>query len=446
MAALHQLSSRLRYPLCLLVVTAASTLSCRPAADSNTDLRPPAAADGTAASDSLGRFGSDSLPKPTISLSQEALTPSPEEMQQEAEEVAARIARRFPDSAEALHVAAMLYFDLHQTQKAEPIWRKCVELAPNMAGVHVGLGTVAMSQGRDEEAVETLRRRWPSATSSPDVYQNLATSLGKLGRTAEAEAVLQTAVTTFPKHADHWLLLGQTQIRLDQFEAAERSLGRALELGLNSSKVYYSLANACARQGKTDLAAEYRARFVELKSDHAPPEGKWSEGRYPVILKQLTVAVLSNAGEVYMVQQDYDEAERLLSRAVALDPKHIKSHRLLAALYYLLGRPADAKLVQERLIELEPDNLLHHVNLASISGELGDYRSAEAALKRILDVSPNSAVAYTGLAELCLHVGKLDQARWYADECSAGTTRGRDMCFLPPSANGWATPRASTTR
>ena len=339
-------------------------------------------------------------------------------MQHEAEQVAAQLEARFPESAEALHVAAMFYSDLHQTEKAEKIWRKCVEIAPNMAGVYVGLGTVAMGLGHDEEAVETLKKALAIGASSPDVYQNLATSLTKLGRTEEAETVLKQAVSLFPSYAEHWLLLGQTQIRLDQFDKAQESLERALQLGLKSSKVYYSLANACTRQGKTELASEYRARFAELKSDNTTPDGKWSEVRYPVILKELTVAVLSNAGEVYMRQEDHDQADRLLYRAVTLDPTHIKSHRLLAALYYLLGRLADARLVQQRLIQLEPGNLLHYVNLASISAELGDYRATETALKQILDVDPNAVVAYTGLAELHLHLDHLDQARWYAEEAT----------------------------
>jgi tetratricopeptide (TPR) repeat protein len=353
---------------------------------------------------------------PTIELPAATASATAEQLQAEAEGVAEDLQARFPESPEALHVAAMLFADLRQTSKAEKIWRKCLELNTEQVGPYIGLATVDMGLGNDEQAVETLQNALAIGLSAPKVYHDLATALTKLGRSEEAEKALQKGVASFPRDAENWLLLGQTQIRLGHFEEAETSLQKAVALGFESSRVYYSLANACTRQGKHEEAAEYRKRFSELKASEPSSEGRWSEEVYPAMLRRLAVSVLRNAGEVYFKQEEHTEAERHLLRAIALEPADSSVYSLLAGLYYELGRLADAQVVQRRVVEIDPQNLLNHINLATISAELGDYATAEDSLKQVIDAKPDAAVAHAGLAELYLLIGELEQARLFAEE------------------------------
>lgn len=356
------------------------------------------------------------LPEATVVLPLEPIDLKPEEVQREAEEEAAQLQARFPDSVEALHVAAMLNLDLLQTEKAQAIWQKCVEIEPNHAGVRVGLATAAMGRGEDAQAAEILHETIERGAREAEVYRILAEANLKLGNVEEASEALQVGLGSHPNSAAMWLLLGQTELRLKHFENAEASLRRAISLGHETSEAYYSLATAYTRLGKEEEATRCRERFSELRDENKPDTGQWTDTIYPAKLRHVVTAFLANAGEVYLRHKEHEDAERLLSRAIALDPNHVRSLRLLAAVYYVQKRMADSRLVQKRLTVVEPNSPLNFVNLASISAEVADYQTVESALKHILDRDPQSDIALTGLAELYLHNGKLEQALWFAEE------------------------------
>ena len=66
------------------------------------------------------------------------------------------LALEFENSAESLHVAAMIFAELKQTNKAESIWRKCTDLKPKDLGPYVGLATVLSQRGDDTQSVQLL--------------------------------------------------------------------------------------------------------------------------------------------------------------------------------------------------------------------------------------------------------------------------------------------------
>ncbi|MCH5373314.1 MAG: hypothetical protein JJ992_05020, partial [Planctomycetes bacterium] len=109
------------------------------------------------------------------------------------------------------------------------------------------------------------------------------------------------------------------------------------------------------------------------------------------------------------------EAEKLLLRALSLDPGNAVVCTELAAFYRRQNRIADARLVTRRLVQIEPRIMMHYVNLASLSSQLADYAAAESALKTVVAMRPDLSIGYSGLAQLYLQTGKAEQARWFAE-------------------------------
>jgi len=356
------------------------------------------------------------LPGPTIWLAESPAPADQEQLRQEAERTASTLRERFPNLPAALHVAAMMHAQFRQTAEAEALWQKCVELAPDSDQYRVNLAAVAMDRGNNELAVETLQPAFDRGSASPDVGHHLGVALTNLGRNDAAERVLGATLDRVPDSPTHWLVLGQAQLKAGHAAEAEASLRRAVELGAESPSAYFALANACARQGKQDDAQQFRQRFAEL-SEAQPLDPRQ---RFQILsaaeARRTTVAVLAEAATVHAWQQDTLEAERLLLRAIALDPASVASCRALANLYEQAGMAAEEVVVRRRLVMLQPQNAGHYLDLAKASTRWGDRPAAEAALKAAVAVTPDASQPYATLAHFYLQSGRAAKARWYAQE------------------------------
>ena len=379
------------------------------------------------------------LPEPTIALPLEAVEVPNEELQAEAVREADVLVSRFPQDAEALHAAAMLYAGLHQTGKAEELWRRCTELNSQLAGPQVGLATALSERGNDEEAVDILSKLVSDGHSSALIYHQLGTILTKLGRLDEAEEYARRGVGANPTVAVNWLLLGQTQNQQRKYPEAEASLRRAIELDEASSTAHFALATACLRQGKKEAALEARQRFAELKANEASERsGEQFQEKYRRGLMPKVVRSLGLFGSFYFQQGDTDEGERLLLRALSLEPDNRLFLGELASDYLRLGRDADSYLVQQRLVQLDPENVFYLFQLGSIAKEVGDLPSAEVALGQVISLEPNSAEAYLLLAQIRAQRGDLEDARSCAEKSveRLPTVRGYEILALACEALG----------
>lgn len=340
---------------------------------------------------------------------------------------------RFPQSAEAHHIMAMLQNSFRQTQDAREYWRKCLALAPNHARARVGLARVLIDLGDDETAVQTLREAGAIGCSSDEILSTLASTLMQLGRQEEAMDVLEKGLAVFPQSPQLWMLLGQTRMQAGDFSQAESSLRTSIKLSPEYTDAHYSLATACLRLGKREEAAEFRRRFAELKAQDRQLEDRLALAPDLDMVRQKTAGALCGAGTVCLQRGDRAEAERLLLRSVAVAPGIPESYKALASLYQSDGRTANARVVQGRLVETEPKNVVNYVNLANLSMRLGDTQAAEEALRRAIEVRPDAAIGYSTLARIYRQTGRFEEASLLDKEAARLTAGQRHGAELVPS-------------
>lgn len=385
----------------------------------------------------------------TVRLPTVAIPATAEQLEEEAEGVAGVLRQMWPDLPEALHVVAMLKSQIRQSEEAEALWQRCIELDPKQVRYYVNLAAIAMDRGDSQLAADTSRRAIDAGIASADVYHHLAVALTKLGQSEEAEEVIQRALKLFPQSGAYWLVLGQAQLKAGKAAEAEASLRKAIELGTGTASAYFALGNACARQGKQEEAAKYRDLFTELKST-APMD---KQRRFQILStaesRRTAVTILCEAAVVYQQQQNSLESERLLHRAIALDPSSPVACHLLVDLYEQAGMVAEARVVWNRLIEIEPFRLANYVMLAQSCAQLGKREEAEAALKLAVAISPEAVEGYATLAQFYLEGGKTGEARWFAQEAirrqpsAAGYEFLASVCRMMGDESGAAAAEAS---
>lgn len=355
-------------------------------------------------------------PHPTVELAVAAAPASAEQLEQEARSAASELRSAYPQLPEALHVAAVLHAQMRETEEAEKLWQRCLELEPASERYAVNLAAIAMDRGDSELAAATLGKLVEQGSGSPDVLHHYGLALTNLGQAAKAETLLRRAVELYPQSASHWLVLGQAQLKQGEAADAEQSLQKALALGAQSAEVYFHLANASKRQGKEEQAAEFQAKFTELK-ESTPLD---AQQRFQVLsaaeARSTAYTILIESASVHAMQADPLRAELLLLRAVALDPRSPAAYRELASLYEKSQLLPEEQAVRRRLTEIEPFSFENHLLLAQVSAALGQAERAEASLKLALSLQPAAAVGYVALAEFYDEVGSADKALWFARE------------------------------
>jgi Flp pilus assembly protein TadD len=191
-----------------------------------------------------------------------------------------------------------------------------------------------------------------------------------------------------------------------------------------------------------DAMAKIQEQFLDAYSFLRAGMANERTGNYPGAIKLYrrglelepgNVELLNAMGFALFQQGKSQEAVVELEKAIAIDPKHWKSHNNLALASLDLGelelaeahyreslaiqpQPAiynDLGVVQERLglpedavasyrkaLEIDPKSSAAHTNLGTSLARSGQYAEAEKHFRAALEVDPKNAVAERGLAQL----------------------------------------------
>ena len=195
--------------------------------------------------------------------------------------------------------------------------------------------------------------------------------------TTNARELLEQTVKLDPGYASAWTMLAWTHVIDAWFgfsESSEESIKRAIELGEKS-----------------------------MMLDDTQPEihSLWST--------------------IYLVQRQWDKAMAEGKEAITLGPSNALSHVLLAYAMLLSGEFEEAVVLAERSVRLTPYCPSFYLPiLAQAYRQTGRYEEALAIYQKALDRSRkdkgNPLPSLYGLADVCVQLGREEEARTYAAE------------------------------
>jgi len=115
----------------------------------------------------------------------------------------------------------------------------------------------------------------------------------------------------------------------------------------------------------------------------------------------------------------FDEAVRLLERAVVLAPGDVPARNALALNLQRVDRPADALHHVEELLKNHPELGFAHANKGNALIALGSLGLARASHLRALELDPGNLAALAALASIATHRGEHSEARRWAEQLLA---------------------------
>lgn len=335
------------------------------------------------------------------------------ELQAYLAEVAETLTTEMASDSAALHIAAMIYAELRQTQTAEGLWRQCLEMSAEEMGPVVGLSGLLVDQGKTEEAIEILERARTSEKSTAEYFQKLADAYTKIGNLDSAEEVAKLGVRKFPNVAALWYELGVIESQLRKNGQAESSLRRAVDLGDRSRGTVNALVTILNRVGKTeeaqDLAKSVLPVEAEKPESNDVPEGSEKQASdatfsesYAEVLRNLAVPFLRNASSVAAANKKLEHAEKWLLQALAEEPTNGEIYMDLSSILRTDRKWGDAVVLHQKLLDIQPTNILNYMNLASVATQAQRPELAEQVLADATKRFPDVAYLYGERAKLAL--------------------------------------------
>jgi tetratricopeptide (TPR) repeat protein len=342
-------------------------------------------------------------------------------LREEQLDVARRLVKAFPDSANAIYLMGLVYREQGHAAEASECWEKCLKLNPKRADVYDSLGYATLLKGDYEKAAALFRKALEIDPATIGVHYHLAQALVRQGKIGEAVAVLQRDIEIRPRASRSHSLLAEAYLQLKEHEKAKNSYEAVIEIEPDFANAYYGLATVCARLGQKEKARQHRNKFKEIDSKKQKV-GRDLRMQYGaeealVVTSQSVAHTHTDVGRVYHFHEYIWRAEKLWRRAAALDPKNIACRFKLASLYQQNGKQLEALELCQQIGEVAPENPLNQLQMGFLNQRLGRIDAAEKAFRKVIAIAPRRAGGYHALAQLYLHRNRnLPEAKALAEK------------------------------
>ena len=234
----------------------------------------------------------------------------------------------------SLEEALGLALQLHREKAhegAEALYRRIIEVAPDMADACHFLGVLCHERGRSAEGVALIARAIELVPDFPGFYNNL----------------------------------GNIHVQCGQLTEATACYGRAIELAPDDANLHNNYGALLKAEGRFEEAA---ASF-----------------RHAIALDSQNARAYNNMGLLYAAQGQTAEAIHYYCQSISRIPGHPEAHKLLGLTYYSLGRHEEAAEVFRQWVEVAPDHPVARHLHAACSGQGVPERAADDYLEYTFD-------------------------------------------------------------
>ena len=310
----------------------------------------------------------------------------------------------------------------HSPRKEQPLLYFPQSLSGWERNLYLGMAEVqtrgSLRQGLDRLTAALERKSAPFA----EPYVKLAMAQARIEAYDGARASLGRALDIDPDSPVARFNLGEVMRRQGQFAAAVEQYRRTLAVDPNYAKAHLGLGLVNRQQGRPAMESFRRA----LQSDPLLAEAHLGLGRESLergpaaeaarhFLQALRVDPDSaeaqlNLGLAQARQGLHKEALAAFRQAAVLDPASPEAHYNLGVSLARQGRIREALQAFRQAVRLKPEDAEAHANLGMAYSQLGRLEDAVAAFRQAVRLRPDSARAYVNLGLTQARLGRTREA------------------------------------
>ncbi len=291
--------------------------------------------------------------------------------QLERDEAALEVLEGLPADSETLYTLGTYLVRMERDARADAVWQDLRDLPQDRRGEAHSFLVAQLAEliGRDEAALE-----WYERVSDPARVERSklrrAAILGRLGRVEDARTILaELRASDDDDLALDSLLIEAELLRSNgRAEASIELLGPPLAEDSGNTELLYARALSAASAGNVDLAEQDLRRIIQIDGENA------------MALNALGYTLTD-------LTDRHEEAYRLISRALELDPDDPATLDSMGWVLYRLGRAEEAVDYLRRALEGDenPEIMAH---LIEVLDGLGRSDEADELAERALAAYP----------------------------------------------------------
>jgi tetratricopeptide (TPR) repeat protein len=246
-----------------------------------------------------------------------------------------RAAELKPDYADLQCFLGSTYFYLGDLEKAKRALELSLALSPSFCKARYYYGLLLYAIGENKRAIEFLSEATKGEEKEGQVDLSFALVHLREGNLEEAMSILKDILEAGGESADVLYFIGETYLRMEKFDEAERFFRAALDANPHFLRAKEKLAAILLRKGDFDAA----------EGVLEPLDNSFAD-LYKVL------------GDVKFYRGQLDAAEALYRKGLAVNSEYGEAALSLALTLRKKGRDAEADEILTRLVEHDPENLL----------------------------------------------------------------------------------------
>lgn len=290
---------------------------------------------------------------------------------------------------EQIHEMALRQHRAGNLPEAEKLYRRVLGTRAD-ANVLNNLADALASQGRGDEAIESLQQALRLNPEFVEARYNLGSMLQECGRLEEAATAYRNALKIRPELVEARNNLGNVLASLGRPQEAVEEYRRAIATRPSYAEAHANLGAALHRLGQIDKAIGCYRQSLKFNDQQ------------PLVHHQFGIA-LREAGQL-------DEAVAVVRRVVTLRPDYAEASITLSTLLVDQGHPSEAIAAAKQAITARPNWPGGYNKLGIVLRTCGRSGEALEAFRHALAVDPNSREALANVGTALFDLARLDDS------------------------------------
>jgi tetratricopeptide (TPR) repeat protein len=264
---------------------------------------------------------------------------------------------------------AQSYLSLGILDRAEQNFQRSLASNAACAPCEQGLAQIAEQQGDTEKALAHLIAAKRQAPEDPEILFQFGKICLQRNLPDDALPALTKAVQLKPDQDSYVYVLASANVAKNHLPEAASLFSQLLQKHPQDAVVKYSLGAVDFLQGNYDQAESSLKQSLKMEPDQVAASyylaltynAVGQDAQSIIVFRELLRRHPDHApsyvklGSILASQHQYDQAQPLLERAVALDPKSVQAHYQLGLLLRRVGKTeeSDTHLAESRKLEAE---------------------------------------------------------------------------------------------
>jgi tetratricopeptide (TPR) repeat protein len=278
---------------------------------------------------------------------------------------------------------ATAYNQMGNRAATESILNKGLVVHPQSIPLLVTLANLYLDQKQSAKVEDILNRIIAIEPDKSEHVERLAAYQWHVGRTAEAEALMQGLLTKENGGEDQWVSVAAFYLSRNQLEKGQKVLSEGLQRYKTSFRLRFLLKDAALARGEFGKAMAVLQECLTLNQEDP-----------------AFVVAQRGLAELYLRAGNIDEAEKFVGLVLKKSPNDVDGHLLKGSILVQKGELEQAVAEFRTVVQARPKDGSLYPRIADALVRNRQNNLAIDTLKQGLQVAPDSAEIHLALAKL----------------------------------------------